>query len=396
MKFSVITLFPELIASIAGSSILGRAVKNEYLEINPVYLRDYSGNKHGKVDDSTYGGGAGLLIRPQCVYDAITDLRGDRKVRTIYLTPQGKPFTQDMAEELSQEEELIFLCGHYEGVDERVLDKCITDRVSVGDYVLTGGELPAMIMIDAIARLLPGVLGNEASSEIESFHKDLLEYPQYTKPEVWHGKAVPEVLLTGDHEKIESWRLDRSIEITKEKRPDLYEKYLYRTGRIQKLLARKKLHAPVVNLFQTGKERVLYDDADLLLVTGKDRKEAFLTALSVNDQERASAPEDLRERLCSLAAGTVLYADADLFTLLSREMADRAEFGRFYVYTEKSPLPMPRHADPEEKKALVFKANEAFRAGEFPWVYFPEGASSDLTDSLRFYPSEAPVLRILL
>ncbi len=396
MKFSVITLFPELIASIASSSIIGRAVKNEYLEINPVYLRDYSGNKHGKVDDSTYGGGAGLLIRPQCVYDAITDLRGDRKVRTIYLTPQGKPFTQDMAEELSHEEELIFLCGHYEGVDERVLDKCITDRVSVGDYVLTGGELPAMIMIDAIARLVPGVLGNEASSEIESFHNDLLEYPQYTKPEIWNGMAVPEVLLTGDHAKIESWRLDQSIRVTKENRPDLYEKYLYRTARIEGLLNRKKLHAPAINFFRTGKEKVLFDNGSVLLLTGKDGKEAFLVSVGDFRVELSTDREALEQKLEDLNEGAILYVEEDLQYLLPENIQDKAASGRFYVYTERSPLPQPRHADTEDKKKMILSANAAYQRGEFPWLFLPADADTDLTDSLRFYPSEAPVKRVLL
>ncbi len=213
------------------TSILGRAVEREHISIEAVNIRDYTLDKHGKVDDYTYGGGAGMLMQAQPVFDAwqaVADgiaARGASPGRVIYVTPQGKTFHQKMAQELAAEEDLIFLCGHYEGIDERVLEEIVTDEVSIGDYVLTGGELPAMVMIDAIARLVPGVLHNTDSAVTESFYDGLLEYPQYSRPEVWHDRRVPPILLSGDHAKVDAWRLEQSILRTKERRPDLYEVY---------------------------------------------------------------------------------------------------------------------------------------------------------------------------
>ena len=217
-----------------NTSIIGRAVEREYISIDAVNIRDYTLDKHGKVDDYTYGGGAGMLMQAQPVYDAcmavqakIEERNKDAlKARVIYVTPQGKTFRQEMAKELAKEEDLIFLCGHYEGIDERVLEEIVTDYVSIGDYVLTGGELPAMVMIDAIARLVPGVLHNSDSAVTESFHDGLLEYPQYSRPEIWRDKKVPEILLSGDHAKVDAWRLEQSIERTRKLRPDLYDIYM--------------------------------------------------------------------------------------------------------------------------------------------------------------------------
>lgn len=225
MKFHILTLFPDMIKDGLNTSITGRAVQNGLISINPVNIRDYTIEKHKKVDDYPYGGGAGMLMQAQPVYDAYKAVAGEKKIRTIYVTPQGAVFHQGMAREFAKEEELIFLCGHYEGIDERVLEEVVTDYVSIGDYVLTGGELPAMVMIDAISRLVPGVLNNDVSAEFESFQDDLLEYPQYSRPEVWNGKRVPEILLSGHHANIEKWRLEQSILRTKERRPDLYEKW---------------------------------------------------------------------------------------------------------------------------------------------------------------------------
>lgn len=227
VNFHVLTLFPEMVMQGLHTSILGRAVRKEYISIEAVNIRDYTTDKHGKVDDYTYGGGAGMLMQAQPVYDAYLSVaqKTEGKARVIYVTPQGRTFHQEMAKELAKEEELIFLCGHYEGVDERVLEEIVTDYVSIGDYVLTGGELPAMVMIDAIARLVPGVLHNDESAMTESFHNDLLEYPQYSRPEVWREKRVPEILLSGNHAKVDEWRLAQSIERTKRLRPDLYEKW---------------------------------------------------------------------------------------------------------------------------------------------------------------------------
>lgn len=226
MNFYILTLFPEMVMQGLNTSIIGKAVEKDILHIEAVNIRNYTKDKHQKVDDYPYGGGAGMVMQAQPVYDAylaVTDKIGYRP-RTIYLTPQGPTFTQPMAKEFALEKDLIFLCGHYEGVDERVLEEIVTDYVSIGDYVLTGGELPAMVMADAISRMVPGVLTNEESGATESFEGNLLEYPQYSRPAEWNGKKVPEVLLSGDHNKIESFRREQSIMRTKKYRPDLLKK----------------------------------------------------------------------------------------------------------------------------------------------------------------------------
>lgn len=231
MNFHVLTLFPEMVLQGLNTSILGKAAERGLISIDAVNIRDYTADKHGKVDDYTYGGGAGMLMQAQPVYDACMavldsiDKKSGGAPRVIYVTPQGRTFNQEMARGLAREKELIFLCGHYEGIDERVLEEIVTDYVSIGDYVLTGGELPAMVMIDSIARLVPGVLHNDESATTESFYNNLLEYPQYSRPEVWNGKRVPEILLSGDHAKVDRWRLEQSIERTRKLRPDLYEKW---------------------------------------------------------------------------------------------------------------------------------------------------------------------------
>lgn len=225
MDFHVLTLFPEMVENTVQTSITGRAVKNGKISLHTVNIRDFSDNKHSRVDDYPYGGGAGMVIQAEPVYQAYQSVKKQTvKPRCIYLTPQGKVFNQTMAEEFALEEELVFLCGHYEGIDERVLEEIVTDYVSIGDYVLTGGELPAMIMVDCISRLVPGVLHNDVSAEFESFQDHLLEYPQYSRPEIWHEKQVPSVLLSGHHANIEKWRREQSIIRTAKNRPDLLEK----------------------------------------------------------------------------------------------------------------------------------------------------------------------------
>ena len=206
-----------------NTSIIGRAVEKGMISIEAINIRDYSKDKHNHVDDAPYGGGAGMVMQPGPVCDSYEDLcrKIGKRPRVLYMTPQGQTFNQSIAEELAKEEDLVFLCGHYEGIDERALELIVTDYLSVGDYVLTGGELPAMVMIDCISRLVPGVLNNDVSAEIESFHDNLLEYPQYTRPEVYEGKKVPEVLLSGHHKNIETWRRQQSIKRTLERRPDL-------------------------------------------------------------------------------------------------------------------------------------------------------------------------------
>ena len=255
MNIHVMTLFPEMFESLK-LSILGRAIKNNIISIEAVNIRDYAFNKHNKVDDYTYGGGAGMLMQAEPVFQchsAIIDkIKADpsqnigeekinydlgdntgkksekdnnKRIRTVYLTPQGQVLNQDLAMELAKEEELILLCGHYEGIDERVLEEVVTDYISIGDYVLTGGELPAMVLIDTVSRFVEGVLNNDESAMIESFSDGLLEYPQYSRPEVWHDKRVPEVLMSGHHENVEKWRFEQSLIRTKERRPDLYSKF---------------------------------------------------------------------------------------------------------------------------------------------------------------------------
>lgn len=226
MNFHILTLFSEMVMDGLNTSIIGRAVNNNLLTIEAINIRDFAENKHNRVDDYTYGGGAGMLMQAGPVYGAYSSVveKTGKTPRVIYLSPQGQTFSQSMAEEFAREEELVFLCGHYEGIDERVLEEIVTDYVSIGDYVLTGGELPAMVMIDAISRLIPGVLHNDASAEFESFQDNLLEYPQYTRPEEWHGKVVPEILLSGHHANVEKWRREQSIIRTAQRRPDLLEK----------------------------------------------------------------------------------------------------------------------------------------------------------------------------
>lgn len=233
MFFHVLTLFPEMIMDGLGTSILGRAMQKGCIQTEAVNIRDYTTNKHQKVDDYTYGPGAGMLMQAQPVYDCVQAVleqikertQSDNKVRVVYVTPQGAVFNQKMAQEFAGEEDLVLLCGHYEGIDERVLEEVVTDYVSIGDYVLTGGELPAMVMVDAISRLVPGVLNNDESAVTDSFGNGLLEHPQYSRPQVWHDKEVPPVLLSGNHKLIEKWQLEESIKRTKERRPDLYEKW---------------------------------------------------------------------------------------------------------------------------------------------------------------------------
>lgn len=226
MNFYVLTLFPEMIEQGINTSITGRAIKNELIDVKAINIRDYSGNKHGQVDDYPYGGGAGMVMQPGPIYRSYEDLCNTigKKPRVVYMTPQGQTFNQTMAEDFSKEEDLVFLCGHYEGIDERVLEMIVTDNVSIGDYVLTGGELPSLVMIDAISRLVPGVLNNDVSAEFESFNDNLLEHPQYTRPAEFMGMEVPKILLSGDHAKVDQWRREQSIIRTKERRPDLLEK----------------------------------------------------------------------------------------------------------------------------------------------------------------------------
>ena len=221
MDFDVLTLFPQMFSSLK-ESIIGRAVKDKIININTVNIRDFSKNKHKKVDDTPYGGGAGMVIMPDVVYRAYNSLENKENAKVIYMSPQGKKLNQKKVLELSKEKHLIILCGHYEGIDQRVLDKIVDEEISIGDYVLTGGELPAMVLIDSVSRYVEGVLSKDSIKE-ESFSNNLLEYPQYTRPEIFEGIKVPEILLSGNHKEIEKWRNEKSLETTKNKRPDLLE-----------------------------------------------------------------------------------------------------------------------------------------------------------------------------
>lgn len=224
MKITILTLFPEMFESL-NASILKRAQENNLIEINIVNIRDYSLDNNKRCDDYSYGGGAGMIMTPQPLFDAISSVKTDKSY-TIYLSPKGKVLTQEKVVELAKtQKELILICGHYEGIDERIIDLCVDEEISIGDYVLTGGEIPAMVLIDSISRYIPNVLGNDMTTEEESFSNGLLEYPQYTRPQVFRGLKVPEVLTSGNHKEINNWRLEKALEITKLRRPDLYKDY---------------------------------------------------------------------------------------------------------------------------------------------------------------------------
>lgn len=229
MKINVLTLFPEMFEGVFNTSMMKRAQEESAVNFSVVDFRDYSTNKHRKVDDYPYGGGAGMVLKPEPLFDAVEDVtkHAKKRPRVLLMCPQGERFTQEKAEELAQEEELVFICGHYEGYDERIREHLVTDELSIGDFVLTGGELAAMTMIDSIVRLLPNVLGNEVSPEDDSFSTGLLEHPQYTRPASYRGYDVPEVLLSGDHARIEAWRKKESLRRTYLRRPDLLETYSF-------------------------------------------------------------------------------------------------------------------------------------------------------------------------
>ncbi len=223
MKISILTLFPEMCEAFVNESIIGRAIKGEKVEIECINIRDYANNKHNKVDDTPYGGGMGMIMAAEPIYNTYKSIATENS-HLVYLSPKGSTFTQKKAIELSEKEHVILLCGHYEGIDERVIEEIVDEEISIGDFVLTGGELPALVVADAVCRMLPGVLSDDICFTEESHFSGLLEYPQYTKPSVWHDSQVPEVLLSGHHANIEKWRREKSLEITKKRRPDMLKK----------------------------------------------------------------------------------------------------------------------------------------------------------------------------
>lgn len=338
MHFHVLTLFPEMVLSGLNTSILGRACEKGSIAIDAVNIRDYTKNKHNKVDDYTYGGGAGMLMQAQPVFDAWEAVKEkiSSKARVIYVTPQGSVFDQQMAMDLAKEKDLIILCGHYEGIDERVLEEIVTDYISIGDYVLTGGELPAMVMIDAIARMVPGVLSNKESGETESFQDNLLEYPQYSRPEIWHDKNVPPVLLSGDHKKVEAWRLEQSILRTKQRRPDLYEKYDLKGRALEYLSKDRLLHMGMIEALKRNEAVVyslrkdgvlLYHECGLFQISAgsKDAGERLLSSIS--------------EELC----GNKFLCHQDFIAeSVSARFGHRIEPRSILeIYTNKTPLKKP-------------------------------------------------------
>ena len=329
--FHVLTLFPEMIVQGLTPSIIGRAAEKNIIKLNPVNIRDYTLEKHGKVDDTPYGGGAGMLMQAQPVYDAHRAVTGDRKLRTVYVTPQGRPFDQGLARELAKEEELILLCGHYEGIDERVLEEVVTDYVSIGDYVLTGGELAAMVIIDVVARLIPGVLGNESSAQEESFYNDLLEYPQYSRPETWHGKQVPAVLLSGNHSEIAKWRLTQSKERTKRVRPDLYEHYEARQQLIKRLSKDKRNSIHMMECLARGNGEILYAQGEDIAVYHRDSGTCMVKASSLEGGKRIldCCPDNIGWYVISQEYMRVLLKEQGY-----KEFCECHQF----LYTEREPL----------------------------------------------------------
>ncbi len=232
MKITILTLFPEMFEAL-NHSILSRAQKNKLLEIEVVNIRDFSLDNNKRCDDYSYGGGAGMIMTPQPLFDAIKSVKTSN-AHTVYMSPKGKVLSQQKVEDLAKLNEMIIVCGHYEGIDQRIIDLCIDEEISIGDYVLTGGELPAMVLVDSVARYIPNVLGNEETTNDESFSAGLLEYPQWTRPAEFEGLRVPQVLLDGNHKEVDRWRLEKSVEITKKNRPDLYKKYIRKQQKLEK------------------------------------------------------------------------------------------------------------------------------------------------------------------
>ena len=294
MKITILTTFPEMFTPL-HTSMLGRAEKAGILEIREVDIRAYSKNKHHNTDDAPFGGGAGMVMLAQPIVDAIRDVQGGRKVKRIYLSPRGETLTQKKAEQLAKEDELILLCGHYEGVDQRALDLCIDEEISIGDYVLTGGELGAMVLVDCVARLVPGVLGCEESAQTESFSSGLLEYPQYTRPDMWEGREVPPILRSGVDREIARWRRKKMLERTMDKRPELFEKFVPQTDEDKALLDEidaERHPRPVPPKIDCRRA----EEADLPTILGiADEAKAFLASQGLDQwQHGYPAEEDFR------------------------------------------------------------------------------------------------------
>lgn len=354
MKIQILTLFPEMVRGGLSAGIIGRAGEQGLLSIEAFDIRDYTKDIHRKVDDYPYGGGAGMLMQAQPVYDAwcAAKERSGAAVRTIYLTPQGETFTQEHAKAFAKEKGLILLCGHYEGIDERVLDEIVTDYISIGDYVLTGGELAAMVLTDAVARMVPGVLGNERSGENESFEGELLEYPQYSRPRVWRGKAVPDVLLSGNQRQIDAWRREEAEKRTRLRRPDLFETYQRLQACRERLMRQKLLHTDMIELIARGKARILYEDGTAFCLQDKESMIWFASAGEEAPGRRMIADLLRKEDIQEIRSGEKTQAApgcGELFAVHQEWMADllSREYGytrimtcRQAVYTRREKLPV--------------------------------------------------------
>ncbi len=376
MNFHILTLFPEMIDNAMSESVIGRAVKTGAISIETTNIRDFANNKHNKVDDYTYGGGAGMLLQAQPVFDAYKSvaaaikggenagiiggentsgnaciiggenvngnaINGDAKMpRCIYVTPQGKTFNQRMAKELSMEKDLIILCGHYEGIDDRVLDEIVTDYVSIGDYVLTGGELAAMIIVDAVSRLVPAVLGNEDSSDMESFRGNLLEYPQYSRPEVWHDKKVPEVLLSGNAKKIEEWRLEQSIQRTKERRPDLYEAYQSDMACVERWLkADKRSYIDMIENVRRGLSKLIYDGPGGQIIYNESNKTAMA---AIMDEDVDTLISHIPNEAKSLVVHSDSFEEHEPLFEKASFKTDSKFYSYVYTVKEQAPCRLPK------------------------------------------------------
>lgn len=354
MNFHILTLFPDMVMDGVSQSITGRAIKQNKISVEAIDIRDFSTNKHRKVDDYTYGGGAGMLMQAQPVFDAwksVCPSQGaseDKKVRTIYVTPQGPTFTQSMAQDFANEEDLIILCGHYEGIDERVLEEVVTDYVSIGDYVLTGGELAAMVIVDAVSRLVPGVLHNDMSAETESFHGNLLEYPQYSRPEIWHDKPVPPILMSGNQKAINKWRLEQSETRTKERRPDLYMQYTRLQECKEVLMRDKMLHIDMIEFInRSTAELVVFDEKEILI---KDIASGVYFH-SLTDVEKADESSLICGELGKLTDMNclILHQEAMIPVVESELGMHVSSACKQYAFTRKEKLPVKGLYRPDGK-----------------------------------------------
>ena len=383
MKINVLTLFPEMIENIAKESILGKAIEAGHITINAVNIRDYANNKHNRVDDYTYGGGAGMLMQAEPVYNCFMDVAGEDG-RCIYVTPQGIPFSQKMAMEFAQEDEITILCGHYEGIDERVLEEIVTDYVSIGDYVLTGGELAAMVITDAVARLVPEVLGNEDSAEIESFHRNLLEYPQYTRPEVWHDKKVPDELLSGNPKVINPWREEKAVARTKERRPDLYKKYLLEQEVIEWLLSYKREFMYALEPLRRGQAEVIYWDNKTAII--KDILGEFIYIASKESEDLSGITEYIDK------SSDVIMTSLQVDRFAKSVNKSSYEAYTCYTYTENIKKSATSEMTKEEA-ALRASINCAVERGEtfYSLVLESDKQICELMEKMGLYPSKNKV-----